>query len=135
MLQAARKKINANEYIHFIHGTESQIPGNIMFDVVITNFFLDLFPEEKLKSVIFKINKSLRNNGSWFVSDFKQHGKWWQNVLLFIMYRFFRVVCHIEANKLPSWNEELLKGGFRREKNRLFYYDFIESAIYRKDQL
>ncbi len=40
--------------VHFIHGTEENIPQEVVFDAVITNFYLDLFPDERLPLVLEK---------------------------------------------------------------------------------
>ncbi len=40
MIVAAQKKIGNDARVHFIHGTEAAIPEEVVFDVVITNFFL-----------------------------------------------------------------------------------------------
>lgn len=132
MIGAAKRKVNYAEQrnIFFIHGTENSTPQGIQYDVVITNFFLDLFSSATLASVISKINASLRLNGIWLVSDFIHQDKWWQKVLLSTMYFFFRITCGIESGKLPRWERSLEEVGLKEIQSQFFYSSFIKSAFY-----
>ena len=42
MISIAKKKVVGFNNIHFIHGTEQNIPVDQHYDVVITNFYFDL---------------------------------------------------------------------------------------------
>jgi ubiquinone/menaquinone biosynthesis C-methylase UbiE len=127
---AAKRESPAN--INFIHGTEEALPEKVMFDVVITNFFLDLFPYDKGTEICGKIGRRIYPGGLWLVSDFVNEGKWWQRALLWIMYRFFAITCKIEATGLPAWESQLLAVGMKDEIHKSFYGGFIKSALYEK---
>ena len=77
MLSMAAKKISGEfrSRLSFIHGTEKSIPQGIRFDVVMTNFFLDLYPDQQLLEITEKIYHSLDRKGLWLVSDFVDGGK------------------------------------------------------------
>jgi len=132
MIDAAKSKVKGAEQKHlfFIHGTENSIPQEIQYDVVITNFFFDLFSSTTLASVISKINASLSLNGIWLVSDFIHQDKWWQRVLLSTMYFFFRLTCGIESGTLPCWEQSLAEAGLKEERAQFFYSSFIKSAFF-----
>lgn len=132
MLELSKVKANQFNRVYFIHGTEDSIPRTIQFDVVITNFYLDLFTETSLDRVIDKIQNVMRPQAIWLVSDFLNNNKWWQSFLLRIMYHFFRTLCGIEAASLPDWNRMLLEKRLRRMKSQLFYSGFIESVVYQR---
>jgi hypothetical protein len=51
-------------------------------------------------------------------------------LMLWIMYRFFRVVCSIEARSLPSWGDAILRRGYRPVADCFFYGSFIKSVLY-----
>lgn len=119
-----------NPHINFIHGTENSLPDGIIFDAVIAHFFLDLFPEQLLEAVISKINSSVRPNGIWLVCDFINDGKRWKQMLLQIMYGFFRLICRIEAHSLPCWERALERSGMRLMDSRLFFRAFIKGTFY-----
>ncbi len=130
MLKLSKEKTNDSGRVHFIHGTENSIPSEIRFDVVITNFYLDLFPDELLDSVLEKIQKASKPDTLWLITDFVDGKKWWQFVLLKIMYSFFQVTCGVQATYLPNWNQILLRRRLTKKKSELFFGKFIEAAVY-----
>jgi tRNA (cmo5U34)-methyltransferase len=130
MLKLSKKKVKHSDRVHFILGTENSIPNDIQFDIVITNFYFDLFTNESLDSVTIKIQAIAKSNALWLVTDFIQGKKWWQSALLKMMYWFFRVICNIEAVELPYWHHSLSKRGLFKKKSRFFCNGFIESTVY-----
>jgi ubiquinone/menaquinone biosynthesis C-methylase UbiE len=131
MLSKAKEKLkNFSMNVHFIHGTELSIPGDERYDVVITNFFLDLFPDSKLNDVVLRIRSHLKKKNMWIVTEFVNEKIWWQQMLLWVMYRFFSVMCKIEARKLPSWKHTLQRVGFVKINEHMFYHGFISSSLY-----
>ena len=130
MLSMAIKKNREPSQVHFILGTEKDIPA-CGFDIVITHFFLGLFSPLSLQSVVQKISLASKPSAHWMVADFVDHGKWWQLSLLKIMYSFFRRTCHIEARALPPWDEILVQSGLRIVQRRFYYGGFIAGAVYR----
>jgi tRNA (cmo5U34)-methyltransferase len=135
MLAMASKKVKpeVRNKVNFIHGTEAAIPEGIVFDVIITHFFLDLFPNEKGLALCRNLYRQLQPRGLWLISDFVNGGKWWQRLMLWMMYRFFVVTCKIEATSLPSWESQLRLAGMREKTFKLFFRGFIKSAIYIRD--
>src|SRR5690606_29926388 len=115
----------------FIHGTEDAIPREMSFDVVITHYFLDLFPDERLREVCRTLDASLKAGGTWLVCDFVDTGKPWHRFLLAVMYAFFRVTAGVVARRLPAWQTSLPKS-LRRIDCVTFSNDFISSCVYRK---
>jgi tRNA (cmo5U34)-methyltransferase len=131
MINLARKK-NRVSRVYFIHGTENDIPANIKHDVIITNFYLDLFTEQDLDKIITRIVSSMNPEAIWLASDFYSEGKWWQKKMLALMYRFFKLTCKIKASALPNWTGILLRNGLRLIIEEKFYSGFIKSVFYRK---
>lgn len=134
MLSLAAGRVSADQMsgISFIHGTEKDIPEGIEFETVITNFFLDVFPEDDAARVSAKLSQRLRPGGLWLVSDFVDGGKWWQRCLLWTMYRFFSATGTVAASQLPSWQHHLEDAGLSEAISRPFYGGFIKSVVYRK---
>src|SRR5205085_1637603 len=112
---------------HFIHGTEKDIPEGIQFDVIITNFYLDLFSDSNLNPIIKLLRSHLKGKSIWLVSDFVYSNKLWQKILLWIMYRFFRLTCDIDARDLPAWQLLLNAHGMKELNTRDFFKGFIKS--------
>ncbi|HET9486104.1 MAG TPA: class I SAM-dependent methyltransferase [Chryseosolibacter sp.] len=132
MLALARKKTAGKftENVQFIHGTEESIPEGVIFDAAITNFFLDLYPEDRLLGLCRQVIPKLHDGGLWLVSDFVDGGRWWHRIMLWLMYRFFVLTCRIEATRLPAWNYLLSLSGMRQREVKLFFGEFIKSAVY-----
>jgi tRNA (cmo5U34)-methyltransferase len=128
MISLAKEEIT-NEQVHFIHGTENDIPPQIKFDLVITNFYLDLFSDDSIKSVLHKVKISLSGNAKWIVTDFV-NDKRWHNLLLKVMYTFFLLVSGITSKKLPHWKNEMLAIGANEFDSKQFYKGFIETKLY-----
>jgi ubiquinone/menaquinone biosynthesis C-methylase UbiE len=143
MLSMAIKKSGNPNQVHFILGTEEDIPAYARrrrdsergptcgFDIVITHFFLDLFAPLTLQRVVQKISLASKPSALWVVADFVDRNKWWQLCLLKVMYSFFSRACRIEARTLPPWGGVLVQSGLRMVQRRLYYAGFIESAVYR----
>ena len=132
MIERAQIRIgkNAGSVVHFIHGTEENLPMHVKHDAVIANFYFDMFSDGTLSEVVKKISRSLLPDSKLLVSDFVQNRTWWQSVLLSAMYFFFRVVCNIEAFRLTDWEACLYEQAFSRKESRYFYAKFIKSSIF-----
>ncbi len=128
MMELAKTKAKTySNKIIFIHGTENSIPDGIIFDSVITPFYLDLFSHENCDCAIQKIRSSLQANGIWIAIDFV-NTTWWHGVMLSIMYRFFRITCSIEAMTLPYWQKLMADNGLLEVESQTFYGGFIKSV-------
>lgn len=130
MIEKARSRKVTNK-INFIHGTEAEIPCDIQFDAIITNFYLDLFSDLELKRIVKLITQRLKISSVWIVTDFVDR-VWWQTGLLKMMYTFFRVVCRIDATKLPGWELVLRESGWRETGSVYCFSSFIKSSVFIK---
>lgn len=126
MLRKARRH---KGQIQFIQGTQQDIPAK-KYDLIITNFYLDLFPDTKLEDVLLKIKTSMTTHSQWIVTDFV-NTRPSHRIMLWLMYRFFRLVAGIEAKTLPAWTALLDKAGARIESEKLFSNGFIKTVLFR----
>lgn len=129
MIEKARKQ-DVLCKVHFITGTESDIPHRT-FDVIITNFYFDLFTTPKADAVIKKIKIVMKPDANWIVTDFIDEA-WWQRIMLNVMYFFFRVTCNIESKKLPGWIESFDQNGFNMIESKTFYAGFIKTVLWKR---
>lgn len=129
MIELARKKISENIYVDFVHGTEHDIPAGKKFDVVITNFYFDLFNPEYLSVAIKMIKEHLKSDGTWLVTDFVRTERMIDRTLLRLMYMFFKVMSNIEASYLPEWEHEM-KRHFTETRSAVFRKGFVKSVLY-----
>ena len=123
------KSVGDDKRITFRLGTEDSIKETNEFDAVLTFFFLDLFSDEKLRSVIAKIKVALKPNAHWLVSDFI-NTTWWHAYLLSIMYSFFRISTGLRNKRLPDWTGLLLESNFRVLEHKMFFGNFIKSGLF-----
>jgi len=131
MIEKTQSRV-LSEQVHLIQGTEEDIPSQSKFDFIITNFYLDLFSDEKLKSVIQRINNHTSQSTIWLVTDFVNNGTWWHRWMLKIMYTFFRIVCNIKASHLPDWSKELSDQGWMEINSKSWYRKFIKSVVWQR---
>lgn len=116
--------------VYFIYGTQEQVPEHITYDVVIANFYFDLFSESTLEPLLRQLRCVMSSNGKLLVCEFIENNKWWQPLLLSAMYLFFRLLCNIEATSLPDWHRQILAAKFEVKESKLFFGNFIWSAMY-----
>ncbi|WP_165841049.1 class I SAM-dependent methyltransferase [Larkinella punicea] len=104
MISLAKKEVNNDSRVDFRVGTETAIRPGDRVQVLFTPFVLDLFTEERLQTQILpRLLTCLDKDGYWFCCDFVKPVFWWQRLLLWGQYRFFRTLSRIEANRLPNW--------------------------------
>lgn len=106
------------------------------FDVVITPFFLDNFSDSTAKIVFNKINAALASGGLWLFADFQsKKNNLWHEILLKLMYLFFRIVCNIDASHLPHTARFFKQYDYKTIDMKTFYKDFIYAVIYQKQEV
>ena len=132
MLKLARQVTGGDSRISFRLGNEDSITERSEFDAIILFCFLDIFFEPDLKKVVEKIKASAKPNALWLATDFVESKKW-HSILLCIMYRFFKVAAGLKNQSLPDWNRVLLQTDLVQLDYRLFFGDFIKSALYRQN--
>jgi len=130
MIDLAIKNNSDTQSVTFICGTPASIP-NRKFSVIILPFFLDMFSPEVLKKNVLSIAGASDQETDWLITDFVNQQKWWQKMLLKLMYYFFRIVCNLEAVRLPDWRRALGEMSFISMESGTFYDGFIESHRYR----
>ena len=128
MIRRARSRKTLDE-VQFIQGTAQDIPKTLTFDVIITNFYLDLFSDQNLNSNLRHIQTRCKPQTLWFVSEFVET-KRWHTWLLKLMYLFFKVACGIEGSGLPRWREALQAMGWRTRDQRFLFGGFINTSFW-----
>ncbi|MDB5134006.1 MAG: class SAM-dependent methyltransferase [Mucilaginibacter sp.] len=132
MMALSRKRNAGNNNISYINDAIENLTDETNYDVVITPFLFDNFTEQTLQKVFVYIHHRLKPQGIWLNTDFKLTGKWWQNVLLKSMLLFFRLVCRIEAKKLPDIEKCFEQHNYNAIDQKSFFGEFILSTVYSK---
>lgn len=132
MIGYARRRLKRfSDRVEFVHGSWSDVPS-LTYDVIVTQFFLDLFSDATCATVVNALDASLSQRGYWFATDFVCREKWWERMLLKVMYRFFRRAAGIEADRLPDWINVLSRQGLIPRHEKSFYYGMIRSVWFRR---
>lgn len=134
--QLISDKDKAANNIEFRLGTEENLHLAEKFDVVISNFLLDLFAPVPLKKITYKLFHALTPGGLWLVTDFvqpqKRGIKIWGDLLFKSMYLFFRLTCNISASALPDWENLLQSYPLKSGESWYFYHGLIKSVMLQK---
>jgi ubiquinone/menaquinone biosynthesis C-methylase UbiE len=132
MLALSQKRTTGQNEVIFINDAVENVKFTAGFDVMITPFLFDNFVNETVASVFNHLHNLLKPHGLWLNADFQLTGRWWQNVLLKSMFVFFRLLCGIEASRLPAIEQRFNAAGYDVIEDKTFFGDFITTRAYRK---
>jgi ubiquinone/menaquinone biosynthesis C-methylase UbiE len=132
MMALSRKRDTGKNEVAYINDAIENVSLSPDFDVVITPFLFDNFTEQTLSIVFAHIHKSLKPGGLWLNADFQLTGKWWQGFLLKSMFLFFKIVCGIEASKLPKITDYFTANSYAVVDEKTFFNEFIVARVYGK---
>jgi ubiquinone/menaquinone biosynthesis C-methylase UbiE len=135
MMALSKKRNAGGNKVAFINSAIEDVALSADFDVVVTPFLFDNFTQINMERIFVHIQAGLKPGGLWLNCDFQLSGKWWQKVLLKSMFLFFRIVCNIEASKLPAIGKQFKLLGYKSIQRKAFFDEFIISAVYQQDQI
>lgn len=125
------------ERVEFRLGTElslSEDDGS--FDLVVTNFFLDLFRDAQCLEVARRLQQHLSPTGSWMFVDFRKPPHLLAQpiaaVLFTTMFRFFNVVSRMQARRLPDFDRVFAALDLRTVSRQRFFASMIEARMLRR---
>ena len=139
MLERARVAVQGNSRVTFVHASLPEWePPPAAFDLIVTHFFLDCFPEPLLQQVVARLAVAAMPEARWLLADFQipERGlaRLRARVLLALAYRFFRIATALPARRLVAPDEAIRGNGFslrrRMTANRgLLHSDLWERAL------
>lgn len=107
------------------------------YDLVVTNFFLDCFTYSELTNLIKKVSLSLKPEGKLIYGDFNVPNSFFKktltSLLLFGMYRFFRMFTRISANSLHDPSSLLIENKFILKNEKYYLGSFLKSQLWMKN--
>ncbi len=109
--------------------------GAAEYDCILTGLFFDNFEEAHAAAIVSKLTRFLKHDGYWLESDFyypKKRGKLWQAVLLWTMYMSARLICGVEAKRLPDMDKIFEGEGYRVVYSTFHYQRFVRGVVYRR---
>lgn len=110
-------------------------PSAGSYDLIVTHFFLDCFPPEELATVMSRLAAAASPGGRWLLSDFQiPPAPRWRRVraalILWIMYRFFRLATQLSASELTPPGPIFAQLGFQRLHRQEFEWGLIVSEVW-----
>lgn len=132
MMALSKKRNIGNNQVTFINDAIEHVNLPADFDIALTPFLLDNFTDENLTKVFNSIAVLLKPNTLWLNTSFQLTGKWWQRIMLQSMFILFKVICNIEASKLPGIDKCFDEKHFKLVEQQSFFGDFIGARIYQK---
>ena len=108
------------------------------YDAVVTLFFLDVFPEQPLKTLVHNLSRSLKPGGCWCVTDFAAPhtlSGWvrpYSRILVALMYALFRLQTALPAKTVVPPQPFLRASGLEPVHTRNFRGGFVYTQVWRK---
>jgi SAM-dependent methyltransferase len=137
MLDIARRKVKSAK-VEFIHADmlDWQAP-TVPFDLVVTHFFLDCMTADELALVVEKLGLAASPQATWLLADFEHAARgparWRTQVIVTMLYGFFRMVSGLRARELVSPDRLLKTAGFRRKARRTYDWNLLKSEWWTRD--
>ncbi|MEM6348698.1 MAG: methyltransferase [Bacteroidota bacterium] len=124
--------VNAHQ-VNWVASPWQKYEPKYTFDLITTDYLLDLFPEEKIERLITKIASLLKIDGLWLYIDFCQNEKtaWWWRPLRFLMYRFFALVAGVPGRKITNIRAIAERQGFEIMAEKTMAKSGIEAILFR----
>ncbi|ALD21462.1 class I SAM-dependent methyltransferase [Hymenobacter sp. DG25A] len=113
-------------------GTEDSLLPGEAFDVIVTFFFLDLFPVARLRHIVSRLAAARQPQAPWLLADFAPPHTAWQKLLLASMYRFFGLTTGIQGRKLPPIREELARVGLSPTTHHTVFGGMAEAVVFQE---
>jgi ubiquinone/menaquinone biosynthesis C-methylase UbiE len=142
MLFLARQRIERElpDRVHRVHFLQTEITSwpapERRYDLVVTHFVLDCFPESQLAGIIRKLARAATDDASWLLADFRipdsgiarLRARLW----LTVMYGFFRFTTGIPASELIDPGPLLQSEGFALARQHLFRRGMLKSEMWQR---
>jgi ubiquinone/menaquinone biosynthesis C-methylase UbiE len=142
MLGSAQKRVERElpervDRVRFLkRDVTSWAPPQNRYDLVVTHFVLDCFPEAELAVVIKNLARSAKSDAAWLLADFRLPDQGFARLRarlwLAAMYKFFRLTARIQASKLIDPTPYLKAEGFAPARQHLFRHGMLKSELWRR---
>ena len=134
MIEKARRRIAPNQVsrIVFLHQSDfSKIPHNT-YDVVFTQFFLDILPDHEIKKLFQALAQRTKPGTRWVFLDFFAipERRW----LIRLMISFFRWTTDNPRKDLPNYADHFSYYGWEIEGKELLKGGFIQAWLLKRGE-
>lgn len=139
MIQLAKKQ-KVSVPVQFISTSYENASNYGKFDLIITNFFVDLLSEKKFQEFIPFVFSLLSDNGKWIVTDFRIHERsplrYLHKAIHMSMISFFKVTVNLQNTKLFNYHTLIHESRyFQAESKKYAYMHMMFSSIFKKRKM
>lgn len=137
MLEIAKSKVGTGR-VEFIHADLLDgLPLHADFDLIVTHFFLDCFSEDAVAAIVSNLGKVASSDAQWLLADFQvssgRFAKIRNQCILWLLYRFFRISCGLEAGSLVAPEPHLAAAGFLLHRRVTYDWGLLKSEWWRRE--
>lgn len=136
MLEIARRRV-VSERVEYV--CEDFLDWNGPsgeFDLIVTNFFLDCFPEDPLALVVAKLGMLATPEANWLLADFEiaptPLAGLRSRVIVGMLYAFFQSVCGLRAKKLVPPDKAMRTAGFSQVMRETYEWGLLKSEWWQR---
>ncbi|WP_172826740.1 class I SAM-dependent methyltransferase [Flammeovirga sp. SJP92] len=139
-MTALAKKNSIRTPVKFVSTSYENAKDYGQFDLVITNFFVDLLNEKQFQKFIPFIYSLLTDSGKWIVTDFRIHERFplrsLHKLIHLSMVSFFRITVNLQNTKLFNYHTLIHESHFfQAESKKYAYMHMMFSSIFKKRKM
>lgn len=142
MIQKSKRKVlrkfpeKARQVI-FECGSYQNINSYDSFDLIITPYVLDCFPEKEIREVMFLLNTKLKSNGQWLFVDFNISknsavATFISSITIKLLYYFFNIFCKLRVKNLPNFSSYFSELNLDTVYENYFLNGMLVGRVYQK---
>lgn len=131
-----RKHPEWRDRVEFRLGSEESLTASDgPYDLIVTNFFLDLFNDENCVQVASILRRHLAADGQWLFVDFHVPERGWRRgaalALFKVMFTFFNVLSNMESRHPPNYAAVFERIALQEYAREDFYGTMIRAKLLR----
>ncbi|SHM64768.1 Methyltransferase domain-containing protein [Cyclobacterium lianum] len=117
--------------ISFVHADSPDILPEVTFDVVITQYFLDVLPDEKITQIFAAVHTRIDRHSRWIFADFFPLAA--KRLQLKAMIVAFSLLTGHQRNDLPDYDTFFSNWGWFEKSRKEFCRGFYQARVYSLD--
>lgn len=107
------------------------------YDVIVCNYFLDLFEDEIVQGLLQQFYSALSPDGILYVTDFVLYTSqslqsYISKINLWVLFHFFRLATYLKTKRLVDVEQQILLNKFKRIIRKKFLGGMLQSIIFQK---
>jgi hypothetical protein len=109
-------------------------PANPLYDLVVTQFFLDCLRTDEIGSLALILRRAVSDRAIWIASEFAVPEGWFgrriAGPVVSILYRVFALLTGLSVRELPDHGMALRRAGFAQSRRLAHLHGLLISEIW-----